>query len=175
MTEASREPLTYTVTPGPEVKKKMGQSWVLFNARGAVLATFSRGKDGLQAPAPATLSLTEAEAAELAAAGYAVQALSGVWPASDGDAGPGIDPIGLPKPAGGQEDGAVLPDVPAVPPAGEVVSPPRVGPGDQELRSLEPGAEEFVSGEARRVAHEQEELARENMVTGEGKPKSRRT
>lgn len=116
------EPLTYTVTPGPAVLRKMGLSWTLFGPTGAHLATFSHGPGG-EPPGPVDLALSKEVAAELAEAGYVVWALS-AWPDAapsfevkashmegdvrvldevelrevsmhaGSDAGPGIDPIG---------------------------------------------------------------------------------
>jgi hypothetical protein len=110
------EPLTYTVTPGPELLARMGQSWTLY---ATPPAHFTYGPDG-EPPGPVTMTLTEEQVVEHRGSGYVVEpaapeplhddarveklaaeidrALEGgaeFTPVErDGDGGPGIDPIG---------------------------------------------------------------------------------
>lgn len=111
MPEQERQ--TYTVTPGPAVLARMGQSWTLHLTDGAPVM-FSHGEDG-EKPGPVTLSLTPQRAEELRRDGYEVEgeklpepAVDPIPPSEEADfleeagdpvpdAGPGIDPIGPPQ------------------------------------------------------------------------------
>lgn len=94
------EPLSYTVTPGPDLRKRMGQSWIL-SLNDSPAATFTHGPKG-EPPGSVTLTLSVEQAAQLKADGYEVKAKKGRASAAseseDGDSGPGIDPLGPPEP-----------------------------------------------------------------------------
>lgn len=90
------EPLTYTITPGPEVLAKMGTSFTLFT-NPPVLFMF--GPDG-EPPEPATLTLTTARADDLASVGYhvAIASFTIPEPVNDVQVSPGLEGV-EPEPA----------------------------------------------------------------------------
>lgn len=120
MPETEQERQTYTVTPGPAMRAKMGQSWTL-HLEGGTPMMFGYGEDGQ--PLPVKLLLTSGRAEELRRDGYEVEGEKlpepAVEPLPDGD-----ETLPLPEPPAPPSN----PDQDADP-----IGPPKGIPGEAAI------------------------------------------
>jgi hypothetical protein len=142
-----QESLTYTVTPGPDVLKKMGQTWTLYTSPPAM---FAYGPEG-ELPSPVTLTLTKEQAAELRGDGYEVEGapIAPLQPAPDN--GDGVEPQPRPLALGElmEEVQGDLMDQAREETAAAEAAPPGGDPGPDAGPGIDPiGPPNGIPGEA---------------------------